>query len=112
MPRPNSRVEIVTAMRRIRVSVVRMLLPHRGGGSTSPASPLTTFSHISPVLQVIPNSAFFTVPLSIDICTTQAWCMQIPCVTPSPLEHPWLWLCPLVPVHPACCGWGWLQPEH
>lgn len=31
MPRPNSRVEIVTAMRRIRVSVARVLLPFHLG---------------------------------------------------------------------------------
>lgn len=69
MPRPNSRVEIVTAMRRIRVSVTRMLLPLacQGGGGTAPQSPITALSHISPILQFIRNLVFFTVTFSMEI---------------------------------------------
>lgn len=68
MPRPNSRVEIVTAMRRIRVSVARMFLPlvHQGDRGTAP-SLLTALSLISPILQVIRNSLFFTITLSVEI---------------------------------------------
>lgn len=77
MPRPNSRVEIVTAMRRIRVSVGRMFLPLMcwGGGDTASPSPLTAFSHLSPVLQVIHNSIFHCHSLHED-SVTQAWWLQ------------------------------------
>lgn len=123
MPRPNSRVEIVTAMRRIRVSVVRMLLPllHRGSRGTAPPSPLTAFSHISPVLQVIHNSYFSPslsplrspcnpgmVPASF-MCHTITFgaspALAMPCGTRA--SHlPWLGLAAArVVAEPSPCSW-------
>lgn len=84
VPRPNSRVEIVTAMRRIRVSVARALLPPRGArGSPPPAR--AALSCINPVLQRTPNSVFFTAPLSADISVSPGHgacrlCVAQPCL--------------------------------
>lgn len=61
VPRPNSRVEIVTAMRRIRVSVARLLLPlphSHPRAWPSPPSASAALSCINPVFQCIHNSVF------------------------------------------------------
>lgn len=85
MPRPNSRVEIVTAMRRIRVSVARLLLPlPHPTAWPSPLCAPAAFSCINPVLQCIHNSVFPS--LCCHLRVTWARCLQAWCGTESCLQ--------------------------
>lgn len=98
VPRPNSRVEIVTAMRRIRVSVARLLLPlpHPSARASPPRAP-AALSCINPDLQCIHNSVFPS--LCCHLCVAWAQCLRAVWHRVLLAAQP----SPMVPGYCGCC---------